>query len=393
MYPVGENIDFSNIDETTQFIVADGNRRVCALKLLHDPERAPTEIRSSISKMAEGQDIVEEIEVVVIPEEDKRRLWMSRAHDGAQDGRGRKQWGAQEKARFNSGNKPDRNTVALKLFDYAEKRGLMEPADRKGSLSHMNRLISNRLVASELGLDRLKGDEELLRNRPANEFDAVLALILKEAKEKTLGSQAKAAAISKFGQELREIPGLSLKRIEPEPLYPADRNSNELDSGDAKSPGSALSSKSTSRTANKKKDSYLIKKQDRILSGFEELESNKFKHLYESICEIDCREHTLLIVVGAWSLIESLSNAVGKPKGASFKDFFSTGKRGRLAELGLHPRQNAIHKALENIADYGNITKHDPRGASYNSDQLINDMATLTPLIVACTKELRAMNG
>ncbi len=198
VYPVGENIDFSDIDETTQFIVADGNRRVCALKLLHDPERAPTEIRSSILTMAKGQDIVEEIEVVVIPEEDERRLWMSRIHDGAQDGRGRKQWGAQEKARFNSGNKPDRNTVALKLFDYAEKRGLMKPADRKGSLSHMNRLISNPLVASELGLDRPKGGEELSRNRPANEFDAVLAHILEEAKKKTLGSQAKAAAINDF---------------------------------------------------------------------------------------------------------------------------------------------------------------------------------------------------
>ena len=84
---------------------------------------------------------------------------------------------------------------------------------------------------------------------------------------------------------------------------------------------------------------------------------------------------------------------MGKPRGTSFKDFFSRGNSGKLAKLGLHSGQNAIHKALENIADNGNITKHDPRGASYNSDQLINDMATLTPLMEACTEKLLAMNG
>ena len=56
-------------------------------------------------------------------------------------------------------------------------------------------------------------------------------------------------------------------------------------------------------------------------------------------------KHILLIYVGAWSLIESLASSMGKQRGKSFKDFFSGGNSGKLAKLGLHSGQNAIHKA------------------------------------------------
>ena len=56
-------------DETRLFVVAEGNRRVMALKLLRSPEKAPMSIRKTVVGLSRliDRDDIEKIKVVLAP--------------------------------------------------------------------------------------------------------------------------------------------------------------------------------------------------------------------------------------------------------------------------------------------------------------------------------------
>ena len=51
VFPVDPAVDVAQLSDKTTFIVAEGNRRVCALKLLHDPDLAPPRVRDTFRKL------------------------------------------------------------------------------------------------------------------------------------------------------------------------------------------------------------------------------------------------------------------------------------------------------------------------------------------------------
>ncbi len=392
VYPADESLKIDEVDEQTAFVVAEGNRRVCALKLLNDPDRAPVKLRDAITKMADGREISAEVDVVVMIDPERRRHWMRRIHDGVQGGKGRKPWNAEQKTRF-SGSR--RNIIAQQLFDFAERRGLMEEADRRGNFSHMARLVGNVLVSETLGLDLSNGIEELQRNRPIKEFETILAAVLREAKDKALGSQASKAKIDRFARDLNKLSGVSVNRIDPEGLEPEESdhpsdspNAQTTDVGD-RDAGNGVSETSGGGASSKSKSKKYVIEESSISDGFEDLNHDKLMSLYKSICSINCETHTPLIAVGVWSFVETLAATMGSDK--PFKDFFTRGKTGKLAALGLGYGQdaNAVVEALARIAGYGNTTKHDAVSAFFDYRQVINDMKVLSPLVEACISELK----
>ena len=54
-------------DKNDRYYVAEGNRRVLALKLLRDPSKAPREIRGTVTRLASGWDRIEKISVNIAP--------------------------------------------------------------------------------------------------------------------------------------------------------------------------------------------------------------------------------------------------------------------------------------------------------------------------------------
>ena len=351
--------------------------------------------------MSDGRDIVEDVDVVVMTDPERRRHWMRRIHDGVQGGKGRKPWNAEQKTRF-SGSR--RNIIAQLLFDFAENRNLMDEGDRKGSFSHMARLVGNPVLAEALGVDTSRGLEDLCRTRPVDEFEIILAAVLEEAKEKNLGSQASKAKIDRFARDLNKLPGVSVNRIDPEPLEPIEAPNNEPgqgreedtpnggggSSGGGGGTGGAGSDPNPGGGPNEKpKSKKYVVEEEKISSGFEDLNHDKLVSLYKSLCTINCETHTPLIAVGVWSFFETLAATMGSDK--PFKDFFKRGKGAKLDSLGLGYGQSvkAVVDALSRIAGYGNITKHDAVSAFYDYRQVINDMKALTPLVEACIKELK----
>ena len=84
--------------------VGEGNRRMCALKLLASPERIQhvnAVLYSKFAALSKEYSVPESIEVVVFEDEAAMQHWMEIRHMGEQGGKGLAKWNSVQKARFN----------------------------------------------------------------------------------------------------------------------------------------------------------------------------------------------------------------------------------------------------------------------------------------------------
>lgn len=84
--------------------VGEGNRRICALKLLISPERIQninTGLYSKFISLSKVYSTPDTIEVGVFEDEISMRHWMEIRHMGEQSGKGLSKWNSVQKARFN----------------------------------------------------------------------------------------------------------------------------------------------------------------------------------------------------------------------------------------------------------------------------------------------------
>jgi hypothetical protein len=131
--------DEESDDETATYVVAEGNRRICALKLLHDSDRALAKLRPGFVQAAKGWAGVGPVPCVVFEDRAAVDLWLTRIHDGEQGGIGRRKWSADQSVRH-SGS--DKDKIALKVLDYAERSGLISAEERKGTLTTVTRYVN-----------------------------------------------------------------------------------------------------------------------------------------------------------------------------------------------------------------------------------------------------------
>ena len=93
------------------FTAAEGNRRLCALKLLADPDKAAKVIdKRYFEKLKQqmGASTIAEVQAVTFASMDTARQWVELRHD-APAGVGTKKWDAEEKARFNKQGKANKS--------------------------------------------------------------------------------------------------------------------------------------------------------------------------------------------------------------------------------------------------------------------------------------------
>ena len=79
--------------------VWEGNRRVCALKLLNDPDLAPAHLRKDFARLGANYKPIKRINSVVFDDHDDLRYWMGIIHGGTQAGVGRLDWDSPQKER------------------------------------------------------------------------------------------------------------------------------------------------------------------------------------------------------------------------------------------------------------------------------------------------------
>lgn len=202
------------------FVIREGNRRLCAMQLLRDPDRAPTEAaRKAFQKVAsEGRPVPDKVPAVLFHEKHKARVWMSVKHEGPQGGLGTVPWGAKEKTRFNREGETgvtrpkNPNRQAEALLTYAVKEGLITPEERDLiALTTITRYLPN--VRTALAL--LNTEDCTTNARPA-EFNAALQRFLKDAKETgTPGVKAAVHSRSSSAQRMEYAETLRREGISP----------------------------------------------------------------------------------------------------------------------------------------------------------------------------------
>lgn len=209
-------------DNPGHFIVAEGNRRTCALKVLGDPKKAPsTTAQKYFQALAVRTTLPQRFSVVVFPDKEAARPWMELRHLGPQDGAGMKSWNAVQKTRFTRGASPD--TLALAVLERAEASGWIDAETRKKiGITTLTRYLGNPVVRTALGI----GERGSLAftHEPA-EVDVALkkfvsdAIPRKDGTEAPVNSRTKAADWKAYGRQLH-THGYSPTTALPGPVVP-----------------------------------------------------------------------------------------------------------------------------------------------------------------------------
>lgn len=209
-------------DNPGHFVVAEGNRRTCALKVLGDPKKAPsTTSQKYFQSLAQKASLPKKFSVIVFPDKEAARPWMELRHLGPQDGAGLKSWNSVQKTRFSRGASPD--TLALAILERAEGAGWIDAETRKKiGITTLTRYLGNPVVRTALGI----GERGSLTftHEPA-EVDVALekfvsdAIPRKDGTEAPVNSRTKAADWRAYGRQLH-TQGVSPTTALPGPIVP-----------------------------------------------------------------------------------------------------------------------------------------------------------------------------
>ena len=350
------------------YIAAEGNRRLCALKLLTDPDLAPPERKAFFEKLANRWSPITEIPCVVFDDPDDLDTWLKRRHHGKMGGLGQKEWNSDQKARHSGSG--SRNRVALAFLDYAEQENLISADERRRRLTTVQRFLSNPVMRETLGIETSDPDN-ITRNRTENDFRLLSNKFIHDmlTDNPRVNSRQNSAQITAYARELASLKGQTHDRVEAESIL---------------TPIEKFKKKRRSAPGKPKRPQKLPWRAD-IRDELAQLGSHKLTSLYHSICDVPLQEHTPLLTVGAWSFLETLTARIGRGDKVSFVDFLS---KERIQQLGADSTPTKhLQEALRRISHSGNATKHDSVAGAFNGDQLANDIEVLGDLIRAIIRE------
>lgn len=163
-------------DGSGRYIVLEGNRRLCALVLLNDPDKSPRSARSHFQKLAAKMESpITEIRSVVFKSREEADTWIDRRHEGAQNGIGIIQWNATQKTRRNlNRRKKDPNALAQTLLEYAVKRQFLTQNQTKEILTTATRYLGNPFFRETMGIASKRSNADVEIKASFNDFDKIL---------------------------------------------------------------------------------------------------------------------------------------------------------------------------------------------------------------------------
>lgn len=206
-----------------KFIVQEGNRRLCSLKLLRDPARAPnSRSKAAFERLKEGARISPEVNVVIFPDRKSARYWLRLRHLGGQGGAGVKNWDVRQKARFDAEDSSvNPNSLAVEMVEYAVKAGLIDEAEmNRLKVTTLSRYLSNAVVRDALGITNR---HSLQISAPAEQFDVAVSTFLKDAaieKDPPVHSRSDRAQREAYAASLRSR-GVAVKDRIEKPVVPS----------------------------------------------------------------------------------------------------------------------------------------------------------------------------
>ena len=350
------------------FFCAEGNRRICALKLLNNPDLAPKNSQDDFHKASKEFDAwkkIKHLNVVEFKDRDEVSPWLDRIHAGPNKGIGRRQWNSEQKARHNDNHQAK---FALAVLDYAEEHGYILKKDRDGRISTVRNHLNNRLLRKVIGLEEPNAD--LLKNLSGVNLIAFKKFIA-DVVSKDINSWAHKKEIEIYANNLINNKGVTDKNVSNENLTSAV---------------SPVIKTSPKPTKSRKLDKIFSNPE--LVAALKEIPSYKLENIYFSLCKISLKEHTPLLYVGSWMFIETLTALCGRNYNTDFHSYLSVQKMTSLS-LGAKNETKAISEAVKRISEAGNTTKHNKTSAAFNGEQLVNDFEVMKSLLVALAKEAK----
>ena len=230
-------------DDSGRYIVLEGNRRLCALILLCDPERSPNSSRSHFQKLAKkmGSPITE-IRSVVFKSREEADIWIDRRHEGEQNGIGIIQWNAAQKTRRNlKRQKKDPNALAQKLLEYAVKRGYLTQDQTQEILTTATRYLGSPFFRETMGIASKRNDPDVVIKANWDDFDKVLEKFCKDLvdQQSMVSSRSSKIDREKYAKLLIEdgfAPSVSSQRVRLSDRDTSSKKPNKPDSPDKRNP-------------------------------------------------------------------------------------------------------------------------------------------------------------
>lgn len=133
-----------------------------------------------------------------------------------------------------------------------------------------------------------------------------------------------------------------------------------------------------------------IQKSNSIEKKLSQLGNSKLVNLYRSLCVVSLVEHPILLYVGAWSFLESLSTAINKNDGNDFYSFLNSKINLWYKDRG---EKNDFKGAIKDIHEKGNCNKHSGQRFVVDARQLENDFKVIKPLLLKIIDEAINLNS
>lgn len=195
-------------DATGKYIVIEGNRRLAAIKILHNPTilsglELDAQLRGKFEAVAAGFDLgtVDPIDCFEVADRAEGAPWIRLRHTGENGGRGIVDWSSVASRRF-IGRDP-----ALQALDFVVTHGGLTDDEKKRieerfPITTLDRLLSTPAVRSLIGLE-LK-DQKLTTKLPADEVMKPLRRMVRDLATKSIV----VTELKKKDQQIAYVSGL-----------------------------------------------------------------------------------------------------------------------------------------------------------------------------------------
>lgn len=172
-------------EDNKSYTVAEGNRRLTALKLLHEPDLTENEkLKSKIKKIIQTNiQLPKEADCVVFESPEEFEHWVTLKHSGQNNGVGRVRWDTKEQERYQSKNGNTSFGSQFLKFLENEKSFDITISSKFNllRLTNITRLLGDPDVRDELGLEVI--DAKLFCNQPKERFVSEIAKLIRAMQE------------------------------------------------------------------------------------------------------------------------------------------------------------------------------------------------------------------
>lgn len=391
-----------------QRIVFDGNRRISILKIINDPNLAPTDSIRQLALKVDKKSLpfnLSKIGCFISTNKEDILKTVYERHAAGQ-GISRINWSAFATAKFRYEQTVDdsdwRATAILlylantdnevneminspifyfetfkRLIRYAYSNGYLHFHifnEEKNTLNTEGPYFDLGLKLTKSLLERIKNQEVGLsrgKNFASKEFlNSLFSFHYKKVTEEKPPRIKKPQQKKEFVENVNtsDVALISVNDAKQEKDVEEFVLSNPIPTNAPQKPTSVML----------KKPSYAkkIHKNDSLVKAINDLKVNKFNALYRSLLKIDPIEHPLLAVVGIWSLLDSLAHCLMPKNTTEFSAFFNS-----KLNISNKEEKKVIKAIFEFFLHEGNFNKHSGNYSSLNGIEICEKFNTIQPYI------------